>query len=398
LVPVLWGFVASTPAGTRDLYRIGILSKSGAARRLSEDAADTRQNGPYRERALKELSTIFPTADPSAGSAVANLRKIVTDPDPVFSGLRSVASEMLLKISPETAVESLAAELSSPDSTLRQHAAVKLSAMGQAATKASAALKNAMNDSNSTVSDAAAEALVKVTPELAIPKLIENLKNSSWQVRQKAAQMLGEIGQPARDAVPALEKVKRDPDIDVRKTVASALHAIDPTGHPTVRVESASNAAVHSGNISAETHEILPEGTYRVSTSDNLSLRADQLSIELERSKTNTLVGEVNRLAREYNEQRSRYNGQVNEVNRLGSQLNSERQFLDRTNQFAVNNYNFTVQNYNSATEQLRMQQQQLNQAADSYNTSTNQLREQRSRLNQAIDDYNQKLQRLGRR
>lgn len=240
--------------------------------------------------------------------------------------------------------------------------------------------------------------LVKITPELAIPKLIQNLNDSGFLVRQKAAQWLGEIGPPARGAVPALEKVKRDPDIDVRKTVASALHAIDPTGHPTVRVESASSAAVHTGNIPAETHEVLPDGTYRVSASDNLSLQADRLSIEMERSKTNTLVTEVNRLAREYNDQRSRYNDQANEVNRLGSQLNSERQFLDRTNQFAVNNYNFTVQNYNSAMQQLRIQQQQFNQAADSYNASVAQLRDQRNRYNQAIDDYNQKLQRVGRR
>jgi HEAT repeat protein len=46
-------------------------------------------------------------------------------------------------------------------------------------------------------------------------------------VRQEAAATLGDIGAPAKSAVPALRKALTDPSEDVRKAVADTLQQLD---------------------------------------------------------------------------------------------------------------------------------------------------------------------------
>jgi len=399
LIPLLWGFAVGTPASTRDLYRIGILSKSGAAERFSDAAADKRQNLQFRAHALKELSAILPSADPAARSAAAclNLRSIVFGTDPVSLGLRVVASDLLLKVSPQTAVDILTSELASPDPTLGRYAAEKLRDMGPAARNATASLEGAMGSVNSAVQEAAAQALSKIAPEEAVSRLVANLRSNDVQVRQRAAALLRDIGPPARAAIPTLVKARRDSDIQVRETASAALQAIDPTGHP-LRREASAASSYSAGNSSSAPQETLPPGTYRVPLSESFGLNIQSAGIDLERSQVNELTNELNRLGREVNDERAAYNILVNEVNQLAGQLNAESRTLDRTSQFAVDNYNTTVRNYNASLQQLRAQQQRVNQAVDNYNVQLEQVKSERQRLHESIDGYNRKLHSVGKR
>ncbi len=62
-----------------------------------------------------------------------------------------------------------------------------------------------------------------------IPALIQALGDKSDNIRQGAAIGLGSFGEQAKDALPALEAMRGDPDVRVREAVGVALSRIDPT-------------------------------------------------------------------------------------------------------------------------------------------------------------------------
>jgi hypothetical protein len=400
VVPFLWGLAAGTPAAIISLNHIGLLTKVGTVERLSAAAADTSQSGLYRERALKEISALLPAPDPAARKALANLRKIVKDTRPGFSGLRAAASELVLKVSPDTAVESLTEQLlKDPDSTFRCRAANQLREMGPAARDAAASLEAAIGDADAAVQEAAAQALLKIAPEEAITRLVANLKSSDGRVRQKAAALLRDIGPPAHAAIPMLEKARRDSDIQVREMAAAALQSIDPKGHPARRREVAPKPPSYdAANSTYHPRDILPPGTYRVPASRSLELSGDRLNIELERSKLNGMINELHQLGSEVESERSSYNRLVSDVNMSANQLNLEASYLDRKNQFAVDNYNYKVRNHNSLVQQLEYQKQRYNKAVDEYNAKAQEARYQQQHVNELVDEYNRKLEMYGSR
>ncbi len=65
-----------------------------------------------------------------------------------------------------------------------------------------------------------------------IPALIEALGDKSDGVRQSAAIGLGSFGEQAKDAIPALQAARRDPDVRVREAVGVALYRIDSPRFP----------------------------------------------------------------------------------------------------------------------------------------------------------------------
>ena len=64
------------------------------------------------------------------------------------------------------------------------------------------------------------------TQEQEVKKLIKALQHKNSQVRRAAAGKLGEIGEDAKDAVPALTIALQDESRDVRTSAAGALGAI----------------------------------------------------------------------------------------------------------------------------------------------------------------------------
>ena len=70
-------------------------------------------------------------------------------------------------------------------------------------------------------------------PAQVVPALIEALKDKENDIRLSAAIKLGVIGEPARDALPALEAALTDRDARVRQAAGKALSRIDPVKYPT---------------------------------------------------------------------------------------------------------------------------------------------------------------------
>ena len=64
------------------------------------------------------------------------------------------------------------------------------------------------------------------TQEQEVKKLIKALQHKNSQVRRAAASKLGEIGEDAKDAVPALIQTLQDPKGVGRGTIAKALGQI----------------------------------------------------------------------------------------------------------------------------------------------------------------------------
>ena len=83
-------------------------------------------------------------------------------------------------------------------------------------------------DAFDTVSFTVAEMLGEIGPVAkdAVPALIIALKDKDKQVRGNAAVALGKVGPSAKDAVPALTVALKDKDVEVREAVQKALGLI----------------------------------------------------------------------------------------------------------------------------------------------------------------------------
>jgi hypothetical protein len=87
------------------------------------------------------------------------------------------------------------------------------------------ALVDALADADGGVRQLAAATLIKIGPDAVTP-LVEALKSKDRETRANAAYVLGHLGQPAHEALPALAKALKDEDKEVRRRVAYALHNI----------------------------------------------------------------------------------------------------------------------------------------------------------------------------
>jgi hypothetical protein len=69
---------------------------------------------------------------------------------------------------------------------------------------------------------------------LVIPALIDALKDKKNDIRLSAAIGLGQLGDQAKDAIPALQAAQHDHDARVREAAGKALVRIDPAITPKV--------------------------------------------------------------------------------------------------------------------------------------------------------------------
>ena len=72
-----------------------------------------------------------------------------------------------------------------------------------------------------------------------VASLAEALEDSDLEVRELAAESLGQIGSEAKSGLPALEQALNDPQPSVRHTAALAIQKIDPqaTSYQPVLIE-----------------------------------------------------------------------------------------------------------------------------------------------------------------
>jgi HEAT repeat protein len=92
-------------------------------------------------------------------------------------------------------------------------------------------LMKALDDPQADVRLAAARAIWNSEPKSiasALPAVIAMLQHKEPVARQRAADLLGDLGSAGRPAVPALLDALRDENLNVRRAVATALVRIDP--------------------------------------------------------------------------------------------------------------------------------------------------------------------------
>jgi HEAT repeat protein len=181
-------------------------------------------------------------AGPAAREAEAALTLMSRDPDPE---LRYAAVASLGAIMPEgkAAIEGLAKSLSDEDWFVQLAAAQALQNLGERARPAVPALvwalypRDTVKDFRPVRCGAAMVALSRIDPrakelqgayQLVIGKLLEDERQGSFGARATGARLLGDCGPAAISTVPALTKLLKDAEGDVRVAVAEALLKIAP--------------------------------------------------------------------------------------------------------------------------------------------------------------------------
>jgi HEAT repeat protein len=149
--------------------------------------------------------------------------------------VRRNAAAALGKIGPAIGPEgrqTLVAALRDPVQPVRENAVIALGELRAFAAEAVPAIREALQRSNFGARTAAARTLWLVTgdPDAAIPTLIEQL--DVLGEADGAAEVLGEIGAPARAAVPALIQQLQCPDDETKTAVCRALGQIGPASRP----------------------------------------------------------------------------------------------------------------------------------------------------------------------
>lgn len=179
---------------------------------------------------------------PAAREAEAALTQASRDPDPE---VRYAAVVALGAIVPEgkAAIDGMARALVDDDWFVRLAAAQALQNLGERAKPAIPALVDALGardpikDFRPVRCGAAMVALSRIDPgakqldgafKLIVGKLLEDERQGSFGARATGARLLGECGAAALPTVPALVKLLKDPDGDVRVAAGEALLKIAP--------------------------------------------------------------------------------------------------------------------------------------------------------------------------
>jgi hypothetical protein len=181
----------------------------------------------------------------------------------------------------DQAVEPLINELHHPNLEVRWRAAEALGKIGDP--RAVEGLTKALNDQIDIVSLHAAEALGKIGDPRAVEALIEALDNPSVAVSSPSAIALGKIGDPR--AFEALAKALRDTDVRLRASAADALGMI---GGPT-----AIEALTEALNDSSEGIRLKAELNLRLAARNLVQEDAENQRTNMQKEANYSLVREV---------------------------------------------------------------------------------------------------------
>jgi HEAT repeat protein len=158
--------------------------------------------------------------------AVPHLLTALKNPDQVIRGAAVQAFRTVGAAGEKAVPELVTIALKDPAVQVRQQTAYALIAMGpNACGKYLDAIKDMKDDATRQT---ALQALsFSGTPtKVAVPFLISTLKEGTVNHRSMAARVLGNIGAEAKEAIPALEAVRNDPNAAVRTNVEAALKKI----------------------------------------------------------------------------------------------------------------------------------------------------------------------------
>jgi HEAT repeat protein len=193
-----------------------------------------------RHQAIFALGAI---GDPAGEAVPALAALMLEDPD---RGIRIDSALALSKMDPASraAVPELAQALGDSEPWVRMNAAIALSRLRTDSRPAVPALIEALQDKGNdtdlraftcTIQEMVALALGRASAGSAegVPALTAALKSAGTVgMRRSAARALGEVGAPARPAVPDLQALLTDRNGDVRETAEEALKKIGGEAAP----------------------------------------------------------------------------------------------------------------------------------------------------------------------
>jgi HEAT repeat protein len=203
--------------------------------------------GPDARTAAPDLLPLLKDAEkPVRQAAVFALGRVgPDDPAPVSAALVGVLSgtdadlrrEALLSLSllgdrsPDV-VSAIARVLADKDAEQRHQAVLALARFGPAARTVEDDLKRTFQtDSDKAIRSSAAHALCTAygtDAKSLIPLMLDRLKSDpDFEVRAVVAEELGALGADGRSAVSALREAQRDPQIKVREAAAAAIKRIE---------------------------------------------------------------------------------------------------------------------------------------------------------------------------
>ena len=197
--------------------------------------------GTLSSDAITALGTTLKDRDhrvvQAALASLATQGKAARDAVPVISNLlqhpevatRVAAIEALGKMQPEPdqAIPLLSKALKDDDWSVRKASALALGPFGAKAKSAVPALFELLH--NEVDRDAARDALRQIDtvgPE-AIPVLIKSLESEESRVRFYAVFFLGKLGPEAKEALPALQKLKREDSSRLRRSLEETIKKIE---------------------------------------------------------------------------------------------------------------------------------------------------------------------------
>jgi HEAT repeat protein len=152
------------------------------------------------------------------------VRQLLGDPDPLT---RVFAAEAVWSVCrhPAEPLPILVGVLHDPDEAVRWHALRVLKEMGCEAAAAAPALVARFNEPCESVLQLVEETLARIGPDV-VPLLLKAMHERVARIRARAIYVLGRIGPPAVQAVPALSEAVWDEDAAVRGAALWALASI----------------------------------------------------------------------------------------------------------------------------------------------------------------------------
>lgn len=175
---------------------------------------------------------------PGAEAAVPRLAVILTD-DPV-SKTRNEAALALTKMTPASAgaIDALSRAMDDPDDFVRMNVALALRRLGKDALPAVPNLLRALDDDRNNTNLGVFHQTIQHIVVLALSRATAGTgdavgpvttalgKNDTHEMRRVVAQALGEIGPPAREAIPLLQKMAAEKEPLIREFAEEAIAKI----------------------------------------------------------------------------------------------------------------------------------------------------------------------------
>ncbi len=184
---------------------------------------------PDKEEADRRatVARLLGAAEQEANSVLsAVLKAMEADPD---RNVRTACLMSAVKMTPDPGadVADAIARLAKndKDAIVRKAAVFRLGQLGPRASGQTSAILGAMNDPDSQVRVAASKGLAKIG-NAALPGLLQALESEDATMRVLAASALGRMQSKAQSALPALEKLKSDPEKAVQQAAQIAIRRI----------------------------------------------------------------------------------------------------------------------------------------------------------------------------